>query len=236
MHWTLENVEALAPERAGTARDGRFVLHRHHDAAGPHLDLRMETGGCLAGWRVDGDSLAPGATAGDKAPHPLRWLEQDGSAQRLDRGEYAWESRDGERWTVILRGARGALRLVWRRERGLSPADAAVLARAAGEHGVPAPGLAALAGDGAEARDRAVARLCALGRRLDGARFDEASWRALLGGRGLREITGHLAAFEARLDELYPPEPASRPEALDGGGGRAARADRNDAALRLLLG
>lgn len=236
MHWTLENVEALDPAAAGTARDGRFVLHRHHDAEGPHLDLRMETGGCLAGWRIDGDALAPGATAGDKAPHPLRWLDQDGSAQRLDRGEYAWESRDADTWTVLLRGARGALRLVWRRERGLGPAAARALALAAREHGVTQDRLAALAGDGVEARNRAVARLCALGRRLDGAHFDEASWRALLAGLSLREITGHLAAFETRLDGLFPPEPASRPEALDGGGGRAARADRNDAALRLLLG
>lgn len=22
--------------------DGRFVLHRHHDEAGPHLDMRLE--------------------------------------------------------------------------------------------------------------------------------------------------------------------------------------------------
>ena len=36
---------------------GRFVLHRHRDEWGAHLDLRLEQDGYLLGWRIDGTDL-----------------------------------------------------------------------------------------------------------------------------------------------------------------------------------
>src|SRR5690606_22504207 len=81
----------LEEERAGVLpAAGRFVLHRHADAQGPHLDLRLEAGACLLGWRIDGTELAGEGYATAKAPHPLYWLERDGDAVREDAGTYAW--------------------------------------------------------------------------------------------------------------------------------------------------
>ena len=54
--------------------NGRFVLHRHVDAMGPHLDLRLEQDGYLVGWRIEGDSLDGEPWATRKSPHRVSWL------------------------------------------------------------------------------------------------------------------------------------------------------------------
>jgi hypothetical protein len=238
MFWTLVSVEPLDPAtvRAANAApiEGRFVIHRHRDAQGPHLDLRLEQDGCLAGLRIDADALEPGAWASEKAPHAMHWLRQDGDAIRVDAGAYAWERRETDLRVMRLDGAHGVRRLEWRRVEGLPPhclralADAGRAAHAAPDR------LADLVHDGAEARERAIARLCGLGRELDGTAFDAAAWRRLLEPLSLREIHGHLNAFETRFDRAFPPEPVSRPEALEDETQRASTQSRADQALRLL--
>ena len=67
MYWIvgLESAEERAvPDEA----HGRFVLHRHHDEGGAHLDLRLEQDGYLMGWRIDGISLEGAPWATEKAP------------------------------------------------------------------------------------------------------------------------------------------------------------------------
>jgi len=238
MFWTLVSVEPLDPAAARAANaapiEGRFVLHRHRDAQGPHLDLRLEQDGCLAGLRVDADSLEPGAWAAEKPPHALHWLRQDGDAIRMDAGAYAWERRDGEVRVLRLDGACGVNRLEWRRVDGLPPHCVRSLIEVGHAVRVSPERLADLVRDGAEARERAVARLCGLGRELDGPAFDAAAWRRLLEPLSLREIHGHLAAFEVRFDRAFPPEPVSRPEVLEDETRRARAASRVDQALKVI--
>ncbi len=238
MFWTLVSVEPLdrAAARAADAApvEGRFVIHRHRDTQGPHLDLRLEQDGCLAGLRVDADALEPGAWAAEKAPHALHWLRQDGDAVRVDAGAYAWERRDADVRVMRLDGAHGVCRLEWRRDEGLPPSCLRALAEAVHALNVTPDRVADLVRDGVEARERAVARLCGLGRELDGPAFDAAAWRRLLDPLSLREIHGHLAAFETRFDRAFPPEPVSRPEALEDEAQRASAQSRADRALRLL--
>ena len=238
MFWTLASVEPLDPAAARAADaapvEGRFVLHRHHDAEGPHLDLRLEQDGCLAGLRVDADALAPGVWAAEKAPHALHWLRQDGDAVRVDAGAYAWEERGPDRRVLRLDGIRGPQRLEWRRAGSLPPRCIRALAEAARDTHTAPDRLAGLVRDGAEARTRALARLCGLGRELDGPAFDAAAWRRMLEPLTLREIHGHLAAFETRFDRAFPPEPVSRPEALEDEAQRGTARSRADQALQLL--
>jgi hypothetical protein len=238
MFWTLSSVEPLDSATARAADvapvEGRFVLHRHRDTQGPHLDLRIEQDGCLAGLRIDADALAPGAWASEKAPHALHWLRQDGDAVRVDAGAYAWEQCETDVRVMRLDGAQGACRLEWRRVDGLPPNCVRALIEAArAVHAAP-DRMAELVRDGAEARGRAIARLCGLGRELDGAAFDAAAWRRMLEPLSLREIHGHLAAVETRFDRAFPPEPLSRPEALEDEAQRATAQSRSDQALRLL--
>ncbi len=238
MFWTLVSVEPLdaAAARAADAApiEGRFVLHRHRDALGPHLDLRLEQDGCLAGLRVDADALEPGAWAAEKPPHALHWLRKDGDAVRMDAGAYAWERRDAHARVMRLDGARGVCRLEWRRMEGLPPRCVRALIEAGRVVHAAPDRLAGLVRDGAEARERAVARLCGLGRELDGPAFDAAAWRRLLEPLSLREIHGHLAAFETRFDRAFPPEPVSRPEALEDEAQRSSAQSRAEQALRLI--
>ncbi len=238
MFWTLVSVEPLDPAavRAADAApiEGRFVIHRHRDTQGPHLDLRLEQDGCLAGLRVDADALEPGAWAAEKPPHALHWLRQDGDAVRLDAGAYAWERRDADVRVMRLDGARGVCRLEWRRVEGLPPRCVRTLIEAASAVRAVPDRLADLVRDGAEARERAIARLCGLGRELDGAAFDAAAWRRMLEPLSLREIHGHLTTFETRFDRAFPPEPVSRPETLEDEAQRASAQSRADQALRLL--
>ena len=215
MYWHLLVVESCDPpsdtEKAGT----RFVLHRHRDAVGPHLDLRLEFDGFLGGWRIAADALRAGVSAEEKGAHPTAWLDQDGDACRIDAGVYAWEERSADCWKIRLDGTRRSLRLTWRREAGLSPDIIQALSQKAADLRLPAVDLPGLIDDGITARNRAIARICGLGHQLEPVGFDESAWRSLLAPLSLSAIERHLAGFEIRADRAAPPAPVSRPEVLD---------------------
>jgi len=213
MYWKITAAN-LRHECTEGGSDGRFVLHRHRDAWGEHLDLRIEWDSALLGWRIDDLELREGAWATEKAPHPVQWLEQDGEAVRVDAGVYEWLARDNTEVRVALRGRTGEWVLCLERKTGLAPAAVRdVSVTLAGADAGPED-AAALIRDGLTARSRAIARLCGLGRELDGDAFDEKAWRKALTGLTLDEIHGHLRAYEQRFDAKYPPEPVSRPEKL----------------------
>jgi hypothetical protein len=77
MYWKLSEMRREPSDGAPPVGEKRFVLHRHVDADGPHLDLRLEAGNCLLGWRIAGEELNPGCWASEKAPHPKSWLDED---------------------------------------------------------------------------------------------------------------------------------------------------------------
>lgn len=221
-------------EEAGEGQDGcadgRFVLHRHRDEGGAHLDLRLEVDGCLVGWRIDGESLEDGAWATEKGPHPTRWLEADGDAVRVDGGMYAWLEQGADRRTVLLRGDGGARRLCVTRERALPISAVRAVCEALEACGADVGDVGRLIADGATTRRRAVERFCGLGRELDGGAFSEAVWRKALSGLSLDEIHGQLRAYEVRFDAKYPPSPVSRPERLP----EEDSAERTGAALAIV--
>lgn len=205
--------------------NGRFVLHRHCDDEGAHLDLRIEQEGFLLGWRIAGVSLDSTPWATTKAPHPLAWLDQDGDAIREDAGTYAWIERGRDRATLLLRGRNGVQRICLDREVGLPAEVIRTVRNALKACGAEIDSAARLIADGAAARTRAIERLCGLGRELDGASFEEGVWRRALNGLSLEEIHTQLRAYEVRFDAKYPPQSVSRQESLpaldsEGGGER----------------
>jgi hypothetical protein len=215
MYWKLSRVErGDAPESADLPAEGRFVLHRHQDTQGPHLDLRLEQAGYLAGWRIVGTALEEGAWATEKMPHPLYWLDRDGEAVREDAGVYVWHSREADGAELELRGGSGALRLRLEAAPGLPVESVQAIRNTLTEHGIAPEGAAALVTDGVTARQRAIERLCGLGRELEGAAFPEDFWRQTLRGLCLRDIHRQLETFEGRFDAKYPPQPVSRMETL----------------------
>jgi len=218
MFWkvTLEE-DGAARDAAPAAWDGRFVLHRHCDGEGPHLDLRLEQEGYLVGWRVDGAALEGASWAVEKAPHPVAWLDRDGDAVRADAGMYAWEARSADGGVLVLDGEQGGVRrLRVTREAGLPIAAVRAVCEALAASGADPADAAGLIADGVTARRRAVARLCGLGRELDGDAFDEGVWRKALRLLPVEEIHAQLRAYEVRFDQKYPPQPVSRPERLPG--------------------
>lgn len=231
MYWRLRVLPAAEDAPARGADQGRFVLHEHRDGGGAHLDLRLEQDGYLCGWRVDGVSLGEEAWAMEKGPHPVRWLEQDGAAKRVDSGTYRWDARDADGGVLELRGRDGVTRLSVSREALLPVSCVRAVKAAMDHHGVDGVTAAALMRDGAEARWRALARLCGLGRELDGEAFEEAAVRRMLAGASLAELNDHLRGYESRFDAKYPPGPVSRPEALEDDGDEAG-AERALAILR----
>ncbi|MCP4640206.1 MAG: hypothetical protein GY851_07230 [bacterium] len=213
-------VETEAPEAHHDApdqhvkADGRFVVHRHTDEDGPHLDLRIECDGYLLGWRVAGTELGDHAHATEKAPHSIRWLDQDGTAMREDAGVFEWIERGPAVRSLALHGREGTRIIRVRRAHGL-PVDLVMAVRDALEAVGASPCDAArLIADGATARGRAVERFCGLGRELDGPSFDETLWRKTLSALTLDEIGAFLRSHEARFDRAHPPRPVSRPERL----------------------
>lgn len=231
MFWKLSCEELAEDRRDGdVARDGRFVLHRHRDAAGEHLDLRLECEGYLQGWRIDGLRLENDAWATEKAPHPVRWLDHDGDAVRVDAGEYAWERRDHDGGMLVLHGRDGVKRIRVEREPGIPACAARAIKEKLDGLGAAASEAASLIGDGVVARSRAIERLCGLGRELDGSAFDDTVWRKTLAALTLDEIHVQLRGFEVRFDLRYPPQSVSRPEVLDDERGET----RSDVALSIL--
>jgi len=222
--------EIVAENSVGVNGEGRrFVLHRHRDGGGAHLDLRLEQDGYLMGFRVDGAALGEASWATAKAPHPLHWLARDGDAVREDGGTYFWESGDTSGGVLVLCGARETVRVSVEAVAGLSPGEIAGLRSAAEQLGVDVGALAGLAEDGAVARERAIARYCGLGRELDGDSFDVGLWRETLAGVRLC----YLNALELRFDRKYPPLPVSVPVALEGDGdGEAGDSSRVMGILR----
>lgn len=208
-------VEKLDEPGADFKPQGRYVVHRHHDAEGAHLDLRLEAEGCALGYRIGGLDLADGAWATEKQPHPLAWLDQDGDAIREDAGLYAIAAESGDTRDLILHGAHGARLLRFTRDASLDAASARAVALALRDLAHAPEHAAQLIRDGALARQRAVARLCGLGRDLDGPHFDETQWRGLAAALSLDALHAHLGAFERRFNEKYPPLPVSQPEPLE---------------------
>ncbi|GMV92318.1 MAG: hypothetical protein AMXMBFR82_20960 [Candidatus Hydrogenedentota bacterium] len=226
MYWSL-TTEPLDPAQRACAPDGRYVLHRHRDAIGAHLDLRIETGDCLTGWRIDATALDGEPWATEKAPHDLSWLKHPGDAICLEAGTYQWlESTEDER--AIALHSNGESRVIrMRRVDGLPPAAVRDIRQALDEGGVYEHDAARLITDGVTARTRALERFCGLGRELDGPSFDDTLWRKTLAQLSLDEIHVHLRAYEIRFDRKYPPAPVSQPEPLQEEGSRDPRRAMN---------
>jgi hypothetical protein len=214
MYWRLTLEETASPDSLDHV-DGRFILHKHHDNDGPHLDLRIEMDGFLMGWRIDGVSLDGRPWATEKAPHALRWLDCDADAECVDAGIYMLQDRPGaDTRTLLLKGQNGVRQLTAERVPGLPASVARDVVNTLRENNAQAMEAAQLVRDGLAARRRAVERLCGLGRELDGNAFDATRWRALLAGLSLDEIHAQLRAYEVRFDQKYPPSSVSRPERL----------------------
>lgn len=214
MFWQVTEIKQVETAPGGEEA-GRFVLHGHRDAGGAHLDLRLECGEYLAGWRIAGERLEEGCWATEKMPHPACWLEQDGDARRERAGTFAWRRQDADCRVVALSDGDSVTEITLKRWDGLSVEDIRALAATAQAHGQAASALPALVEDGIIARARAVERFCGLSRALDGNGFDETGWRRLLAGMNLGEIGERLARVETRYDRAHPPSPVSRPERLD---------------------
>ncbi len=215
MLWLIREEAALEKLPDIEAAEGRFVLHRHSDEGGAHLDLRLEAGGHLGGWRIDGDALEGAAAACEKSPHPLAWLDHDGDAERIDAGRYVVLRNTPVERKILLMGETSQRLLTFIKDTSVTPRTMTRLREAADNAGCTLEALADLAADGVTARQRAIARLCGLGRELDGASFDEATTRRMLSGLRLDELHQQLRAYEVRFDQKYPPRPISQPEALD---------------------
>lgn len=229
MYWkiTFES-EKASPDVERS--DGRFVLHRHTDTGGAHLDLRLEEEACLVGWRIDGSDIGGERWATEKAPHPLWWLDRDGEAVRVDAGTYAWLERGEGRGRLMLKGQNGTQVLSVEREAELPLNVVCEIRSVLKQQNASIEEAGRLIADGITARRRAVERLCGLGRELDGTAFGDSAWRRMLGSLSLDEIQAQLRSFEVRFDQKYPPLPVSRPESLE----EARAGERSEAAMAIV--
>lgn len=218
LRWDRKEIAEQTEHPAGK----RFVIHRHRDQDGDHIDVRLEQDGYLVGWRVAATEPDGATWATEKMPHPLAWLDADRDATRIDSGIYEWNDRDNGAGNLVLHGESAIYRLHVRRADALSVEGMISVAEAAKEHGLDLTRAANLLRDGVTARQRAVQRLCGLARELDGDAFDEPAWRKSLAGLTLDDVHRRLRAYEVRFDEKYPPQPVSQPVPLseDNGAGR----------------
>jgi len=199
----------------------RFVVHRHVDRGGAHIDLRIERpGGVLAGWRLPVDvfdRLAADETVVCtlKPEHPIRWLDHDSAEYTLvDTGVYRETRLDDENVRLTFRGRVLEGDLEFRREHSenlLAGIVETMRETADGPLNMETVlDIVDAARDGRVARARAVERVCGLGRELDGDAFDEPLFRRMLDPLSLADIYRHMAKLERRFDQKYPPQPVTR--------------------------
>lgn len=214
MYWNLTQSHETITPNANAVSNGRFVLHRHHDAEGPHLDLRFEQDGYLSGFRIDGLSLEGEVCATEKSAHPIEWLDHDGDAVREDSGTYRRHAINDNEMYIELHGALGTRSLRATREAGLAPSTIRDVCATLRAHAATTNDAAKLIADGIAARRRATERLCGLARELDGAAFDEAICKRSHATLTLKDIHAQLRSYESRFDAKYPPAPVSQPSPL----------------------
>ncbi|MDZ4859905.1 MAG: hypothetical protein SGI88_13080 [Candidatus Hydrogenedentes bacterium] len=215
MFWKLSGQrDESGEEQSPLANAKRFVLQRHADVHGPHLDLRLEQDGYLVGFRIDGLCVEGETWATEKAPHPVDWLDSDGETVREDAGFYALERVNAGELRLKLYGARQMFAIHAVHEPGLSPIAVRDISATLRAHSLAASDAAKLIADGLTARRRAVERYCGLARELDSAAFDEGVCKRALAVLSLEEIHTQLRAYEVRFDTKYPPAPVSQPESV----------------------
>jgi len=224
--WLIEKVDAgqeVDCSAREVAEGRRFVLHRHRDEEGEHLDLRLEDEEVLVGWRLPRDAserLSEGeeVVCELKRMHPRKWLDvNDEGCFVEDAGTYRWLERSADRGVGVFGGERFAGRYSFTR-RSVSEGSVSLIGKELGLDLARAEDAAQLlerARDGETSRKRAVERLCALGRELECESFAEKMWRDTLSRLSLREIQGHLRSFERRFDEKHPPVPVTKREKLE---------------------
>ena len=227
MYWKVSSEGGSGVADPGVS-DGRFVLHRHRDLDGPHLDLRLEQDGVLVGWRIDTTSLSKPAWATEKRPHSLVWMETGWRRGARGRGNLCLAgARRHAGAAVVARATRHPCRHPSARQEGLAPHTIRGIHTTSWRATASQPRLRrGWWRTGLPRGQRACERLCGLGRELDGSAFDEGVWRRALSGLSLDEIHTQLRSFEVRFDGKYPPMPVSRPERLpdtgdEGGQGEA---------------
>ena len=214
MNWHLVEVRTAETSSPPANWEGRFVLQAHRDSAGAHLDLRLEYAGILLGYRVAATELETGSWATEKSPHPLRWLEQDGTAERLDEGMYSWLQHDADEGILLLNGRDGQMILHFKRENLLEPAVSMHVHSWLADHGLASDSLPALVEDGHQARKHAVRQLLGLGRVLEQSEFDVTYWEEHLRHADLKTILAHLQRFETRFDNAFTPSTCAQPAPL----------------------
>ncbi len=232
MYWRIVARETVTPQ-ATPDWEGRFVLHAHRDAEGPHLDLRLEWGDCLLGYRVAGEALAVNAWATEKAPHPKRWLTQDGAAERRDAGRYAWAKRGDTERTLWLEGEAGIETLTLHRERVLAPAVSSGLRAWLAAQKLEEAHLPGLAQDGQLARRTAMGRIHGLARVLEGDAFDAEALETQLRGQPLEKLLAVQQRLETRFDARLSPKPYAQAMPMPEG---ESTEERDAAPWALLLG
>ncbi|HOK09982.1 MAG TPA: hypothetical protein PLT82_11210 [Candidatus Hydrogenedens sp.] len=196
--------------------EGRFVVQRHKDKQGHHLDVRLEQDHYLLGWRIEAHELLPKLWGQEKLPHDPIWLETDKETECLLAGRYRWFKQSDTCGYLELTSETGQ-QMVYQVERWAGfPArfQQALWQRMQTWQIAPAD-VPSLIEDGIHARKYAIRKLCGLGQFLDGDAFCSEHWEKALARCSLEEIYSYLQKWEARFSRYAPSERISRPEKID---------------------
>lgn len=195
--------------------EGRFVLHRHRDKYGDHLDLRIEQDGYLLGWRLEAQELGEVMWGTEKLPHHPAWLEEKNGVEVVLTGKYRWHSHDENSGYLILYDDQNTTPVrTYRidRWRGLPLSIQQKIARCVQQHGIRWGQLAGLIEDGLTARKQAIHRLRGLVQFLDGESLDDSHWIQLLEQASLHEIHRYLHQWSVRAEMQQPPPRLTKPD------------------------
>lgn len=212
MIYRFQKMDSSVRLKSNPIATGRFIVQRHQDNLGVHIDIRLEHEGYLTGWRIDGVSeLADEMWGEAKLPHNPNLL-YDANLPEIERGIYQWYLEDGEIGILELVSTSEDCK-VFRVEKccGVPLSVQRKLIEICSGYGLKWDEVSSLIGDGLKAREWMITKICGMAQYLDDQAFVQDDYVEYLKNRSFEELKESLIIWEKRLSLKKPVERVTKP-------------------------
>ncbi|MCX8065998.1 MAG: hypothetical protein N3G21_12650 [Candidatus Hydrogenedentes bacterium] len=184
----------------GEVAMGRFIIHRHSDIAGEHIDIRLEEDFSLVGWRVDGTSeLGDEMWGVAKLPHHPGLLD-DGTIPVVAKGKFRWLLDNKDDTFLELEFDDGEIRVYKVEKHGGLPASIQNrLNKIISDNGLSWDEALSLIGDGIKAREWLITKICGMVEYSGNYILPQAEYAEYLKGKSLDELKRNLTYWEKKV-------------------------------------
>ena len=187
-------------ERCTIISSGQYIIHAYTKHSDKYLDLRLNCGDYLSGWRIYGyGELACEMWGEPKLPHNPGVLE-DSNFTCIDRGIFKWYANSEKDWLLELESESGQTKVYTvERHWGLPANIQSAIITLTEEKGYSPEEVLTLLNEGLQAREWVITKICGIGKYIEGEAFCEQAWRDVLKKKPFHELRECLTSWQKRL-------------------------------------